>query len=118
MNRKFARWAAGLAAAAALPAAAIIPAGSASAATLTQTTAAHSAATTSSTAGFWFPYHAYTGTGIGILDYDECEVALIGYERQYPSTEWTCAGPYYDPPLATASNHYDPWYAELYLWIP
>ena len=118
MNRKFARWAAGVAAAAALPVAAIISAGSASAAPLTQTTAAPTAATTSSTAGAWFPYRAFTGTGIGILDYDECQVALISYEKQYPSLKWTCGGPYYDPPIATASNHYDPWYAELYLWIP
>jgi hypothetical protein len=117
MNKKIARWTAGLVTAAALLPAAILTAGSASASTLAPATAARTA-TTSSTAGFWFAYHTYSGTGIGILDYDECEVALIGYERQYPATQWACAGPYYDPPLATASNHYDPYYAELYLWIP
>jgi hypothetical protein len=117
MNKKFARWAAGLAAAATLPIAAIIPAGSASAATVAQATAARTTATASSTAGFWFAYHAYSGTGVGLLDYDECEVALIADERQYPATQWTCHL-YYDPPIATASNHFDAYYAELYLWIP
>ncbi len=99
MNRKLARWTAGVVAAATLPVAAIVPtAASASAATLQ-----HSATTTSATTGVWIPLENYYGAPTPVGDYVACEYSLDTYwSKKFPLTplgDFLCYGPSYSANL-------------------
>ena len=113
MNRKFARWAAGLSAAVALPAAVIVStAASASADPVQQSTARSTAATSASAAPLlWEYFDNYT---LPVEDSLECELKILSLVKQYPdipASSWTCTQPEYDGVI----SH---WVVYLYFTLP
>lgn len=104
MNRKLARWTAGVVAAAALPVAALAPAASsASAATLPNT------ATVAAKTVVWLPFSGY-GSPYPTLaaDFQACENLAQPLGNLYKTDLFVCV-PEYAPLRATASNRYDLW---------
>jgi hypothetical protein len=112
MNRKIARLGAVTAAVAGLGAAGIMPlAGSASAATLP-----HTAAVAAATSGRWELIEPFTGYGIGALDLLACDTTWLELQKVLPQDKFNCVLDY-NPPGATARNHYDLWTAWLEEWV-